>query len=51
MITRVQIRSEQQLIAPWSLFIVPGDITFDKIIQNIASGMFRFVYSILYDFR
>ena len=39
MIIRVQIKNGSNVIAPWSLFMVPGDVTFNDIIKNIASGI------------
>ena len=45
MIIRVQIRLSGQEVIPWSLFMVPGDATFDIIIKKIASGTALFLFN------
>ena len=51
MIIRAKINKETKVIAPWSLFQVEGDNTFDNIIKNIASDMIYLIHLLIYTYE
>ena len=41
LVIRVKISVSNVETFPWSLFVIPGDMTFDGIIRGISTGKFH----------